>query len=40
MVYYIDLSFAQEVFEKFQMYKVMVEIKLGMKLKTLWFDNG
>jgi hypothetical protein len=27
VVYYIDLSFAQEVFEKFQMYKVMVENK-------------
>jgi hypothetical protein len=29
-----------EVFDKFKAYKAMVENEIGMKIKTLQFDNG
>ncbi len=29
-----------EVFEKFKAYKALVENQIGMKIKTLRFDNG
>jgi hypothetical protein len=28
------------VFDKFKAYKAFVENQTGMKIQTLWFDNG
>jgi transposase InsO family protein len=34
------LKMKGEVFDKFKAYKALVDNQIGMKIKTLWFDNG
>jgi hypothetical protein len=39
ILWFIDLLHKSNMFAKFEMYKAMVETKIGKKLKTFQFDN-